>query len=561
MRSARLIARLSLNAPPPPFPSLSHRACLSVVRFIQSSLSRWKSYVSYRKDLIRCLAKECVVISETWRMRFDERRRREEERREVLEREREAELERIREEEEDKKIRGYDRMDKIYAMWKQAFDGNDASEDGEKRGERGDSIKGRPKSAVGRMFGSSSVLSSRQQSLPIGSGWVEAIENEEQNKTKEAMLVPVTNERETFSLDDFILKHDLNETEIQKKISTVCSANANAADGWIKFRSQASLSQVVTATAELETSQRQRDHEAEEEPFPLPQTSNSSTSLRSKRSKDRGKTSHHSSSVLEAISLPTPSSPRDWQQEPQQKVQRARVMSRSQLRDLPLKQQPQQRQELPSSQTQVPCLPSPPSSADLAPVSSLPTLFPQQQGWQQQSEVLESKINEIYSEYDDELQAFWNKITQQKQQQQHQQRPRAGAGGSSSSRPSSATRRRPKSANQSSRADRNRVPTAGAGSKAPKVELYGYGFEDFHVEDAELIGFQERPRSATTTGRSSHLSASATATAAGTKSRNKKFPEPPEYHTRASSSSSRHPQNRKGRQMDPVDDPYNFQEY
>jgi hypothetical protein len=494
--------------------------------------------------LIHCLAKECIAISERWQVRYDERRRRDEERRAQLEREKEVELQRLREEEEEKKIRGYDRMDKIYAMWKQTFDEKETDERG---GDRGESRRERPQIPLTR-------VSSVTGSCLAPNTWVGMeMDSGEQNKTS----------NETFSLDDFILKHDLNETEMQTKIS------AAAADRWIQFRSNHShASRDLTSHG----SPRVSEHLRQGNPDALPQTN---TPGRSKRSKGQGKKSSPSSALLDATQQ-LPIATRD----PQESSRNPRLRRRSHPKEhdpFPLEHLPEQSstrtEDHPLQTKKCDCLVSTfcccqplPFAPGVGPVPSLPTLFPQQQS--QEIQEVESKINEIYSEYDEELQAFWNKITQQKQQQQQQS---SSAGGlstgkgtgrsSSTSRPSSSStssRRRPKSANLSSRADKNRTTPTGSTRKAPKVELYGYGCEDFSVEDEELIELRERPRSATTRAERTHPSVLVTPPAPFEPRR--KYPEPPEYHTRASSSSSARPQNRKGRQIDPSD-PYNFQEY
>lgn len=466
-------------------------------RFIKSSLLRWKTFVANRKTLISCLAKECIEISKKWRVRCDERIRRDAERKAQLEREREVELQRIREEEEEKKIRGYDRMDKIYAMWKKVFDGKDTEEGGEDR---------RPQTSVARMNHGSCLLTERHLEKNSGKYQTE----------------------ETFSLNDFILKHDLKETDIQSQIS------AAVADGWIQFRPNHS-------------SRNLGSHEASHASEPQQQDISGSKLVDHHVSKrPRGQRKKFS---------PCPVSLAAAQQRPQSTTcyqQGSRLCTRIDS-DRHSEQSEQLRittedQILPSKNCSN-CQMIPISPPNIGPVSPLIALFPQQN---HHIHEVESKINEIYSEYDLELESFWKKVTQQKQRSSS--RIEDGSRNTSSeSRLSS--KRRPKSADLSSRAHRDSLEKA---RRTSKVELYGYGYEDFLVEDEELIVFPERPRSSDGKSRKPIL---VTSHASGVKgivgSPRRKYPEPPKSHTRSSSSSSTRPHIRKARQ---IEDPYNFQD-
>ena len=75
--------------------------------------------------MLKKRSKEAAKVGKLWRERYDKNQRDMEERRLLRELEIEAakeqELKQKQLEEEEKNLRGYDRMDRIYSMWKETF--------------------------------------------------------------------------------------------------------------------------------------------------------------------------------------------------------------------------------------------------------------------------------------------------------------------------------------------------------------------------------------------------------------------------------------------------------
>jgi hypothetical protein len=412
-----------------------------------------------RKKLYHKLAHESTVVANDWRLRYDEKIRREQERLVQIRQEEEQKARRLQEIEEEKKIRGYDRMDRIYAMWKGLYDEDDE--------QHRRNLLSRPSSNLSETPQISSAVSQRppdDSQTGIASG-------------------------ENFSLHDFVTKHDLSETNVESHISAIQH------DGWIKYRSRAQEESrpVVVGSERPKRSHHEANdrriavaHETRIRSQPQPSKGNHESNDETKREKkdkrraskktpnqperkenkshdgDRRETTKGSAGGVASVGVTTPSPA------PLSDIQHSYSSSALAPPAVPMAVSKKRcgcwSSELCFCQT----LPSPPS---------LPS--PRQQQHQSHPSHplpdLDSKVDELYSEYDEELQTFWTKLTQQREQQHshHQTTVKRTVKG------------RPKSVSMS-RSEKS--------EQAPRVQLYGYGFEDFDSDDGERQGVSESER-------------------------------------------------------------------
>lgn len=430
-------------------------------------------YIQSYKQLLSQIAHECISLAKDWLRRYEERISREEERKKQLEKEKEYELQQRYLEEEEKKIRGYRRMDRIYAMWKEVFVEDTST------GTEGTSLSNEMK--ISQKEGEANIKNLSSQLLRINQP------GSEFRKT------------ENFSLEDFISKHDQEDDDqdhdhdqsqglghhqhtsnvINEKKSTLQH------DGWINFRSNTSTTSSPPPSSISKTDQSPGNMSS------IDSQAHTITSTHIKKSKEKRKSEHNKRKSTSSGRSSTPTSTSSSRKN-ENRISHTQPKNQTltniispendvfhlspRVDSIPFEEEnipaslliPDVLEDHPTRSTSTgrriclkKCgchineiclcrpLPSPPSPSSAVNVVQI-------------NQELENKINNIYSEYDGELQAIWKKMTEQKKK---------------------SIRHRPHSANLSKVNDPNSV-------HVPQVDfIYGYGYQNFQEEES-LINYE-----------------------------------------------------------------------